>query len=226
MPAGGRRLFRRVLRAHRQLPVEMRSLGDDYVKAGVFLVPGLLDTFNSYAASPEFRRHRTTDNPLHIIGFLSEWKMYLDDLNKSAGTEFRGKALDPTVVESVSSRLPCFASSIKSEVLRPWCRCHRSRLASSTSLCTRRGTFGKPRTSWLLVLAATPHLRRNPSNASTKAITRRHWLIDTASCGHLTCIEYGSESATLHPLLSPSSRRELLPYPRLKYSALTMCPPL
>ena len=28
------RLYRRILRAHRHLPVEMRSLGDDYVKAG------------------------------------------------------------------------------------------------------------------------------------------------------------------------------------------------
>jgi hypothetical protein len=27
-------LYRRILRAHRHLPVEMRSLGDDYVKAG------------------------------------------------------------------------------------------------------------------------------------------------------------------------------------------------
>lgn len=26
----------------------------------------------------EFRRTRTTDNPLHIVGFLSEWKKYLD----------------------------------------------------------------------------------------------------------------------------------------------------
>ena len=27
-------LYRRILRTHRHLPVEMRSLGDDYVKAG------------------------------------------------------------------------------------------------------------------------------------------------------------------------------------------------
>lgn len=29
------RLYRRILRAHRHLPVEMRSLGDGYVKAGL-----------------------------------------------------------------------------------------------------------------------------------------------------------------------------------------------
>ncbi|ORY83003.1 hypothetical protein BCR35DRAFT_303676 [Leucosporidium creatinivorum] len=53
-------LYRRLLRVHRKaLPIEMRVMGDEYVKA-------------------EFRRTRTTDNPLHIVGFLSEWKKYLD----------------------------------------------------------------------------------------------------------------------------------------------------
>ncbi len=32
-----RRLYRRLLRAHRFLPYEMRSLGDDYIKAGYSL---------------------------------------------------------------------------------------------------------------------------------------------------------------------------------------------
>ncbi|KAG9018141.1 acetate non-utilizing protein 9 [Tulasnella sp. 427] len=77
-------LYRRILRAHRILPLEMRVLGDDYVKA-------------------EFRRHRSTDNPLHVIGFLSEWKVYLDQLESSKGEEFRGKPLDPTLLESMSS---------------------------------------------------------------------------------------------------------------------------
>lgn len=31
-------LYRRLLRAHRTLPVEMRSLGDDYVKVRLLLV--------------------------------------------------------------------------------------------------------------------------------------------------------------------------------------------
>lgn len=53
-------LYRRLLRVHRKaLPIEMRVLGDDYVKS-------------------EFRRTRSTDNPLHVVGFLSEWKKYLD----------------------------------------------------------------------------------------------------------------------------------------------------
>ena len=32
------RLYRRLLRAHKFLPHEMRSLGDDYLKAGCFLL--------------------------------------------------------------------------------------------------------------------------------------------------------------------------------------------
>ncbi|KAI5481349.1 acetate non-utilizing protein 9, mitochondrial [Pseudohyphozyma bogoriensis] len=54
-------LYRRLLRVHRKvLPIEMRVLGDDYVKQA------------------EFRRTKSTDNPLHIVGFLSEWQKYLE----------------------------------------------------------------------------------------------------------------------------------------------------
>lgn len=48
-----------MLRAHRKLDVETRTLGDDYVKA-------------------EFRAHRTVDNPLYIVGFLSQWQKYAE----------------------------------------------------------------------------------------------------------------------------------------------------
>lgn len=63
----------------------MRSLGDDYVRS-------------------EFRRHKSVDNKVHIIGFLSQWKVYLDEL--PAGPEaqsFKGKKLDPTVLEKMSA---------------------------------------------------------------------------------------------------------------------------
>ncbi|KAJ7879365.1 ACN9-domain-containing protein [Mycena leptocephala] len=52
-------LYRRILRAHRSLAVDLRFMGDGYVKA-------------------EFRRHKAVTNPVHIIGFLSQWKAYLD----------------------------------------------------------------------------------------------------------------------------------------------------
>ncbi|KAL5485663.1 hypothetical protein ACEPAI_6704 [Sanghuangporus weigelae] len=79
-------LYRGILRAHRNLPIEMRSLGDDYVKA-------------------EFRRHRSTDNPLYIMGFLSQWKMYLDEMPKDKKTaeRWKGRKLDLTVFEKMSN---------------------------------------------------------------------------------------------------------------------------
>ncbi|KAL1949692.1 hypothetical protein VTO73DRAFT_8573 [Trametes versicolor] len=78
-------LYRRILRSHRNLPREMRSLGDDYVKA-------------------EFRRHREVTNKVHIIGFLSQWKVYLDELPAGPeGQSFRGKPLDPTKLEKMSA---------------------------------------------------------------------------------------------------------------------------
>ncbi|TFK73247.1 ACN9-domain-containing protein [Pluteus cervinus] len=78
-------LYRALLRTHRSLPWEMRSLGDNYVKA-------------------EFRRHREVTNPAHIIGFLSQWKLYLDQLPRKEGaTTFTGKRLDSTVFEKMSS---------------------------------------------------------------------------------------------------------------------------
>lgn len=99
-------LYRRLLRVHRKvLPVEMRLMGDEYVKA-------------------EFRRTRSTDNPLHIVGFLSEWKKYLDhhealldEMSASAESEEAaasasetdrkrraiGQRMDPSVLEALSA---------------------------------------------------------------------------------------------------------------------------
>jgi hypothetical protein len=52
-------LYRRLLRAHRRyLPPAARVIGDEYVKA-------------------EFRRTKDTENPVHIIGFLTQWQVSL-----------------------------------------------------------------------------------------------------------------------------------------------------
>jgi hypothetical protein len=51
------RLYRRILRAHRKyLPPAARLLGDRYVKE-------------------EFHRTKDTDNPVHVIGFLTQWQV-------------------------------------------------------------------------------------------------------------------------------------------------------
>ncbi|GAA5938054.1 Sdh7p [Sporobolomyces koalae] len=85
-------LYRRLLRVHRKvLPTELRVMGDDYVKA-------------------EFRRTKSTDNPLHIVGFLSEWKKYLDfhesqlePSQQSPVSSLPGQSLDPSILESLSA---------------------------------------------------------------------------------------------------------------------------
>lgn len=56
------KLYRNILRAHRQLPNVQRSLGDEYVKS-------------------EFRLHKDIENPLHIVGFLASWQDYLNIIN-------------------------------------------------------------------------------------------------------------------------------------------------
>lgn len=58
------RLYHYILRAHTtKLPPQLRYLGDEYVKA-------------------EFRAHRNTDNPLHIVGFLTQWQDYLSSIDQ------------------------------------------------------------------------------------------------------------------------------------------------
>ncbi|KAF9478842.1 ACN9-domain-containing protein [Pholiota conissans] len=76
-------LYRRLLRGHRNLLPYMRSLGDEYVKA-------------------EFRRHKEVTNPVYIMGFLSQWKSYLDQLPSDSKVPFAGKKLDATAFEKMS----------------------------------------------------------------------------------------------------------------------------
>ncbi|KAL9113952.1 MAG: hypothetical protein Q9227_002086 [Pyrenula ochraceoflavens] len=75
-------LYRRILRTHRRLPLDQRVFGDTYVKA-------------------EFRRHRDIENPLHVIGFLTEWQLYAQKLE---GDEWKGEQLDKTFVERLSDQ--------------------------------------------------------------------------------------------------------------------------
>ncbi|KAF2169723.1 hypothetical protein M409DRAFT_52232 [Zasmidium cellare ATCC 36951] len=76
-------LYRRLLRAHRKhLPKEMRLLGDEYVKS-------------------EFRAHRSTDNPVHIVGFLTEWQTYAQQIE---GDTWRGEKMDKSKVDKMSDQ--------------------------------------------------------------------------------------------------------------------------
>ncbi|KIW02861.1 uncharacterized protein PV09_05914 [Verruconis gallopava] len=73
-------LYRRLLRAHRKLPRDMRVLGDEYVKA-------------------EFRAHRNVENPLHIIGFLTQWQLYAQQIE---GDQWRDGSLDQATFEKLN----------------------------------------------------------------------------------------------------------------------------
>ncbi|KAI5361349.1 Putative succinate dehydrogenase assembly factor 3 [Septoria linicola] len=74
-------LYRRILRTHRKfLPKEMRVLGDEYVKA-------------------EFRAHQKIDNPVHIVGFLTEWQSYAQQIE---GDSWRGEIMDRGKVDKMS----------------------------------------------------------------------------------------------------------------------------
>lgn len=109
------RLYRRLLRLHRKLPDEMRYLGDSYVKSGEQSfrskekVVSLAHIHSWCPSFPllEFHRTRSTDNPLHIIGFLSQWKLYLDEVEQSVrqpGQPFQGRQLKEDLFDKVRQR--------------------------------------------------------------------------------------------------------------------------
>ncbi|KAI4869264.1 ACN9-domain-containing protein [Hypoxylon rubiginosum] len=76
-------LYRRLFRAHRKhLPHEMRLLGDEYIKA-------------------EFRAHRNVENPAHLIGFLTEWQLYAQQIE---GDSWVGEKLDPEKIAKMSDQ--------------------------------------------------------------------------------------------------------------------------
>ena len=90
----------------------------------------------------EFRRHRETTNKVHIIGFLSQWKVYLDALpaGPDGGKAFRGQALDPTTLEKVRCFFAfAFEFDLKANSGR---RCPLSSWVNYTNLCTLRKMFG------------------------------------------------------------------------------------
>ncbi|KAK9773687.1 putative t-SNARE coiled-coil-like protein [Seiridium cardinale] len=68
-------LYRRLFRAHRKhLPAEMRLLGDEYIKA-------------------EFRAHRETENPVHILY-----------AQKIEGDSWKGEKIDQSKIEKMSDQ--------------------------------------------------------------------------------------------------------------------------
>jgi len=103
-------LYRRLLRAHRKyLPPAARAIGDDYVKA-------------------EFRRTRDTDNPVHIIGFLTQWQVitpkYISNeqeyCQQVEGEHWKEPKIDTALIEKMSEEQ---LGQVISVQLRPNFRC-------------------------------------------------------------------------------------------------------
>jgi len=116
-------LYRRILRAHRKnLQHEQRVLGDMYVKS-------------------EFRAHREVDNPVHIvganqhrgsvtrltlwtqIGFLSEWQMYVQQIE---GDSWRDAKMDKHKIDKMSGRSSLVLSFLSSLQFSELTRSRRS----------------------------------------------------------------------------------------------------
>lgn len=76
-------LYRAILRSHRKLPFEQRSLGDMYVKA-------------------EFRAHKNIDNPLQIIGFISSWQKYLEMVLQNTDQDWKKYHIPDDMLEKLS----------------------------------------------------------------------------------------------------------------------------
>jgi len=58
-------LYRGILRAHRKMPMEMRMLGDKYVRS-------------------EFKLHKSVTNPGQLESFFVAWEEYLDQMMRAA----------------------------------------------------------------------------------------------------------------------------------------------
>lgn len=95
----------------------------------------------------EFRLHSKVTNPAHIIGFLSQWKMYLEQMpDREGGKYYKGKKLDITIIEKVRVSL-----SWTEWTTNIWLRCHRNNWASYMNSCNLQRRFGLLRHHELLI---------------------------------------------------------------------------
>lgn len=69
-----RSLYKKILVLHRFLPIDLRAIGDQYVK-------------------DEFRRHKSA-SPTEVKGFMTEWENYKDTLQTQV-LELAGERLGP-----------------------------------------------------------------------------------------------------------------------------------
>ncbi|ODQ78149.1 hypothetical protein BABINDRAFT_162822 [Babjeviella inositovora NRRL Y-12698] len=80
------KLYRAILRSHRKLPQLHRDLGDQYVKA-------------------EFKAHKSIDNPLHIVGFLTSWQDYLTMVDQGKWMSDESSGADKLAVQGLTMEM-------------------------------------------------------------------------------------------------------------------------
>lgn len=91
------RLYRRILKLHRTLPLTAKALGDQYLK-------------------DEFRRHKNATQE-QLTEFIQEWKMYADMLERQQelGKDF-GSYLSEDQLSSANDEQLCQLYALHQEI--------------------------------------------------------------------------------------------------------------
>lgn len=91
------RLYRRILKLHRNLPLTAKALGDQYLK-------------------DEFRRHKNATRE-QLTEFIQEWKMYADMLERQQelGKDF-GSYLSEDQLSSANDEQLCQLYALHQEI--------------------------------------------------------------------------------------------------------------
>lgn len=102
----------------------------------------------------EFRRHRDVTNPAYIVGFLSQWKVYLEELEDKGSEGFKGRRLDPELFQKVRSEghaaVTMYANGPSVDVLRADISTPRADASYQGRLAPRR-LPGRAKVWWLAV---------------------------------------------------------------------------
>ncbi|EDO42461.1 predicted protein [Nematostella vectensis] len=95
-------LYRRVLKLHRKLPLEIKALGDQYAK-------------------DEFRRHKKASQE-QAVRFMQEWKIYADTIEQQVNSQqlnVLGKDLKDEHIESLTEEQLGQLYSLQEAALKP-----------------------------------------------------------------------------------------------------------
>lgn len=93
------KLYRRILKLHKNLPIISKALGDQYLK-------------------DEFRRHKNA-TPEQVSEFIQEWKIYADMLEKQQDGKRFGSHMSEHHMSSISEEQLCQLYELHQEITNP-----------------------------------------------------------------------------------------------------------